>query len=163
MMRLIKKGADVRLKKFDKILFVCQSNTSVSPMAEAILQDKFRLEDILIESRGLVCLFPEPVNPKAEAILVSQGLSMKDHASIAFEKRDLDERTLILTLAEQYKTRLLEDYPQITNLYTLPEYIGSSEVIPDPYGGSLADYGNCFEVLKDMIDQLAAKIKEEDK
>ena len=47
------------MKRYDKLLFVDTQNTCVSPIAEAIMQDRFKLEDILIESRGLVVLFPE--------------------------------------------------------------------------------------------------------
>ena len=69
------------MKKYDKLIFVSGSDTSTSPMAEAILQSKYLLEDILVDSKGLVVLFPEPINPKAEAVLVSNGLSMKDHTT----------------------------------------------------------------------------------
>ena len=80
------------MKNYDKLIFVGSGNTALSPMAEAILQKKFKIEDILIESRGLVVLFPEPVNPKAEAILVSHGLSMKDYRSQALKDEDFDPR-----------------------------------------------------------------------
>lgn len=65
------------MKHYDKLIFVSESDTSTSPMAEAILQKEFLLEDILITSKGLVVLFPEPINPKSEAVLVSHSLSMK--------------------------------------------------------------------------------------
>ena len=78
------------MKDYDKVIFVSTGNTAVGPMTEAIMQDKFRLEDILVESRGLVVLFPEPINPKAEAILVRHGLSMKDHTSVPFDRSSFD-------------------------------------------------------------------------
>ena len=53
------------MKHYDKLIFVSDSDTATGPMAEAILQREFLLEDILITSKGLVVLFPEPVNPKA--------------------------------------------------------------------------------------------------
>ena len=95
------------MKLFDKVLFVCKSNTAQSPIAEAIAQDMLRLEDILIESRGLVVLFPEPVNPKAEAVLVSNSLTMKDHMSVPLGPDDFDERTLILTMNEKQKEKII--------------------------------------------------------
>ena len=51
------------MKQYDKLIFVSGSDTSTSPMAEAILQNLFLLEDILIDSKGLVVLFPEPLEP----------------------------------------------------------------------------------------------------
>ena len=79
------------MKRYDKLIFVSGSDTSTSPMAEAILQSKYLLEDILIDSKGLVVLFPEPVNAKAEAVLASHGLSMKDHHSEPLVKEDFDD------------------------------------------------------------------------
>ena len=150
------------MKKYDKLIFVCKANTTLSPMAEAITQDMMRLEDILIESRGLVVLFPEPVNPKAEAVLVSKGLSMKDHSSIALTAEDFDERTLIIAVDENVRERIEQAFGQTTNLYSLSGFIGSGEEVPDPYGGILADYGKCFDTLKELLSQLAEKIIEED-
>ena len=86
------------MNHYDKLIFVSRSDTATSPMAEAILQKQFYLEDILISSKGLVVLFPEPINPKAEAILASHSLSMKSHMSEQLEEEDFDPRTLILTM-----------------------------------------------------------------
>lgn len=150
------------MKQYDKLLFVCKSNTELSPMAEAIAQKLLLLEDILIESKGLVVLFPEPVNPKVEAILAGHGLSMKEHLSSQFTEDDFDPRTLVLAMDERQKEKMLEDYRQPQNLYTLVEYLGLEETIQDPYGGALADYGACFEQLEGILARLADKIKEED-
>ena len=69
------------MKKYDRLIFVSNSDTCRGPMAEAILKSKFLLSELEVESRGLVVLFPEPVNQKAEAILASHGLTMKDHTA----------------------------------------------------------------------------------
>ena len=150
------------MKNYDKLLLVCKSNTSVSPMAEAIAGELLRLEDILIESRGLVVLFPEPINPKAEAILVSNSLSLKDHVSRPFVKDDFDPRTLILTMTRGQKDAVVEEFRDDLNLYSLPEYIGSDEEVFDPYGGGMTEYGHCFEQLKVMLEQAADRLKQEE-
>ena len=151
------------MKDYDKVIFVSTGNTAVGPMTEAIMQDKFRLEDILVESRGLVVLFPEPINPKAEAILVRHGLSMKDHTSVPFDRSSFDERTLILTLDSSQKEKLCKEYDDAQNVYTIAEFVGDPEELQDPYGGDLSDYEYCFERLKKMIDQLEIKLKQEGK
>ena len=150
------------MRMYDKLIFVDKENTSMSPMAEAIMQARFALEDILVESRGLVVLFPEPINPKVEEVLSSYGLSMKEHTSLAFEPACFDERTLILTMEEDQKEKLLKEYEAAVNVFALREYVGAYDEIQDPYGGTLSDYAVCFEQLRDMTERLAEILKQEE-
>ena len=143
------------MKHYDKLIFVSESDTSTSPMAEAILQQIFLLEDILITSKGLVVLFPEPINPKAEAVLVSHSLSMKDHVSEQLTEDNFDDRTLILTMDEALMNRLLKDHERAKNVFTLASYIQADEDISDPYGGSLADYNRVYELLRVYVLRLS--------
>ena len=143
------------MKHYDKLIFVSESDTSTSPMAEAILQQIFLLEDILITSKGLVVLFPEPINPKAEAVLVSHSLSMKDHVSEQLTEDDFDDRTLILTMDEALMNRLLKEKKKKKNVFTLASYIQADEDISDPYGGSLADYNRVYEMLRVYVLRLS--------
>ena len=64
------------MRHYSKIIFVCDSGTSRAPMAEAILKEYTIRYPLEVESRGLVVLFPEPINQKAEAILISNGIEM---------------------------------------------------------------------------------------
>ena len=150
------------MKKYDKLIFVSGSDTSTSPMAEAILQSRYLLEDIIIESKGLVVLFPEPINPKAEAVLVSNGLSMKEHTSEPLGKEDFNERTLILTMDSTQKEKILTDYENVKNVYTLAGYIKINDEVSHPDGGALSDYGQCFEHLRDLITRLVVVLNEEE-
>lgn len=150
------------MKKYDKLIFVSGSDTSTSPMAEALLESKYLLEDILIESKGLVVLFPEPVNPKAEAVLDRMGLSMKEHASMPLVQEDFDERTLILTMDGSQKEKILTDYENVKNLYTLTEYIKAEGEVEDPYGKDLEEYGRCLEHLDQLITRLVVVLNEEE-
>lgn len=150
------------MKHYDKLIFISESDTATGPMAEAILQREFQLEDILITSKGLVVLFPEPVNPKAEAVLVSHGLTMKDHISEQLTEDDFDDRTLILTVDTPQKDRLLKDHENARNVFSLSAYIQADEDVPDPYGGSLADYNRCFEILNEQILRLASILSREE-
>lgn len=150
------------MKHYDKLIFVSESDTSTSPMAEAILSRHFLLEDILILSKGLVVLFPEPINPKAEAVLVAHGLTMKEHMSEPLEETDFDDRTLVLTITEAEKGRLLQDFTNPINVFSLMEYIRGDKEIDDPYGGTLGDYGKCFEELNAEVERLAGILMAEE-
>ena len=150
------------MKKYDKVLFVSHSDTCRGPMAEAILKSKFLLSELEVESRGLVVLFPEPVNQKAEAILASHGLTMKDHTAKMLEQEDFDERTLILVMEDALKQRIFQEHENVQNTWQLSEYIKEETDVTEPVGGSLADYGACYELLDCMISSLVVVLNEEE-
>ena len=150
------------MKKYDRLIFVSNSDTCRGPMAEAILKSKFLLSELEVESRGLVVLFPEPVNQKAEAILASHGLTMKDHTAKMLEQEDFDERTLILVMEDALKQRIFQEHENVQNTWLLSEYIQEETVVTEPVGGSLADYGACYELLDSMIISLVVVLNEEE-
>ena len=149
------------MKKYDRLIFVSNSDTCRGPMAEAILKSKFLLSELEVESRGLVVLFPEPVNQKAEAILASHGLTMKDHTAKMLEQEDFDERTLILVMEDALKQRIFQEHENVQNTWQLSEYIKEETDVTEPVGGSLADYGACYELL-DCISSLVVVLNEEE-
>ena len=150
------------MKKYDRLIFVSNSDTCRGPMAEAILKSKFLLSELEVESRGLVVLFPEPVNQKAEAILASHGLTMKDHTAKMLEQDDFDERTLILVMEDALKQRIFQEHENVQNTWQLSEYIKEETDVTEPVGGSLADYGACYELLDCMISSLVVVLNEEE-
>ena len=150
------------MKKYDRLIFVSNSDTCRGPMAEAILKSKFLLSELEVESRGLVVLFPEPVNQKAEAILASHGLTMKDHTAKMLEQEDFDERTLILVMEDALKQRIFQEHENVQNTWQLSEYIKEETDVTEPVGGSLADYGACYELLDSMINSLVVVLNEEE-
>ena len=150
------------MKKYDRLIFVSNSDTCRGPMAEAILKSKFLLSELEVESRGLVVLFPEPVNQKAEAILASHGLTMKDHTAKMLEQEDFDERTLILVMEDALKQRIFQEHENVQNTWQLSEYIKEETDVTEPVGGSLADYGACYELLDCMISSLDVVLNEEE-
>ena len=150
------------MKKYDRLIFVSNSETCRGPMAEAILKSKFLLSELEVESRGLVVLFPEPVNQKAEAILASHGLTMKDHTAKMLEQEDFDERTLILVMEDALKQRIFQEHENVQNTWQLSEYIKEETDVTEPVGGSLADYGACYELLDCMISSLVVVLNEEE-
>ena len=150
------------MKKYDRLIFVSNSDTCRGPMAEAILKSKYLLSELEVESRGLVVLFPEPVNQKAEAILASHGLTMKDHTAKMLEQEDFDERTLILVMEDALKQRIFQEHENVQNTWQLSEYIKEETDVTEPVGGSLADYGACYELLDSMISSLVVVLNEEE-
>lgn len=109
-----------------------------------------------IAARGLVVLFPEPLNQKAEAVLISNGITMDGYMSVQITPEDFGEDTLVLTLEEQQRQKLLELFadsdPEAVRVLT--EYVGDELEIINPYGGTLQEYGLCYETLNRSLKKL---------
>lgn len=150
------------MKRYDKLIFVSNTDTCLAPMAKFIMKSKFLLEDLEIESRGRVVLFPEPVNQKAEAVMVSHGITMKTHEAMQLEDEDFGERTLILAMDHVLKRKLCEEHTYVENVYVLTEYVGCKEELINPLGGTLANYGECYERMEKMISRLVVLLNEQE-
>jgi Protein-tyrosine-phosphatase len=146
---------------YNKIIFVSNNDTCTGPMAKAILQRKQLLYPLEVESRGLVVLFPEPMNPKAENVLEKEGYPLEAHVSTPLDNQDIQVDYLILTMQMQQKKHIMEQYAKEKNVYTLAEYIGGEEdIIVSPHGGSIEEYTKCYNLIHELIDKLVGKLNE---
>lgn len=142
---------------WDKVIFVCKSGTCRAPMAAALLQECSLKREIEIRARGLVVLFPEPLNQKVNAILISNGINMEGYMSEQLVAEDVDEHTLVLVMEEKLLPQAAailgeERMPQV---HVLSALVGEELEIMDPYGAPLPSYGLCFESLSKTVKKLA--------
>ena len=63
------------------------NNTCMGPMAELLMKHITVHKDIEIISRGLIVLFPEPVNPKAIAVMRQKGIILDNRTSSVTRKK----------------------------------------------------------------------------
>ena len=152
-----------KMDQYNRILFVCESGTARSPMAVGILRDFELNHPVDVESRGLVVLFPEPMNQKAEAVLISNGVATTDFMSVQLTEEDFTPDTLILTMEYIQKEKILEKYENVIpeNLHVLTELVGDELEILDPYGGALQSYGLCYETMRKSIQKLVHLLNED--
>ena len=150
-----------RLQKYRRILFISKSDNCRGPMAAELLRHEDLVQEYRIGSRGMVVLFPEPANQKAEAIMRSQHMTLANHEGTQLDETDLDEDTLILTFEESQKWKIVSDYENVKHVYTLGEYIDDERVVSSAHGQPLNVYGENFELLRELIHKLAEKLNEE--
>lgn len=151
-------GAIAKQQKYRRILFLSNTDTTRGPMAVELFKHQDLKQEYAITSRGLVVLFPEPANQKAEAIMKSAQMTLEGHVSVAFSEEDLQEDTLVLTMDENQKWKLVSEYQNIKNIYSLNEFIEDDTEITNPYGQPLTAYGECYKILSKLIEKLTNKL-----
>ncbi len=146
-----------------KIIFVEEHGNERAVMAKAIFDANNQEEDVTAEARGLVVLFSEPINRKVEAVLARNGLSLSNFLSSQLKEEDFAEDTLILTMEEKQKNRILKQFNNAKNVQLLTDLTGDELEIMDPYGGALQSYGLCFESLSIIIKKLVKLVSKGEK
>ena len=142
--------------KLERIIFVARSGSCREPMAMGILEDLTLKLGVEILARGLVVSFPEPMNGKAEAVLISNGITLENFTSKQLENEEITEHTLILTMEKGHREKVLSHYKNASaeRVHVLTDFVGDELEIIDPYGGSLQSYGLCYETLRKSIKKL---------
>lgn len=152
------------MKRYQKLIFIDSSDTTRSPMAMMIMKQKFLREPLEIHSRGLIVLFPEPINQKAEAVLISNGYEPHGHMSSPLTQADIGtgEGVLILTMEESLREKVLEEFSNLRSLYTLNGFVGGKGDVIPLYGAPLTEYGQYYENLNTLLDKVADKLNEKE-
>ena len=145
---------------FDKIIFVCAENNSRGPMAETIYKSLTENEGLPSLSRGIVVLFPEPVNEKAETVLENHGLTCAVKVSRELKAKDITDGSLLLTMTDKQKEQIADKFGVTDNVFTIKEFNGEEGDVKDPYGGTLVDYEECFNDLLRLIKKTIYKLDE---
>ncbi len=127
-------------------------------MAAELLKECTIKKPIDIQARGIVVLFPEPLNQKAEAVLISNGITLENYMSSQLEEEDFAKDTLVIVMGNSEKQKILDLFSNAVpeNVQVLTELVGDELEIMDPYGGTLQSYGICYETLSKSIKKLAA-------
>ena len=114
---------------------------------------KYPLE---IESRGMVVLFPEPLNQKVEAVLISNGINVEGQMSQQLSPEDFLPGHLVIVMEEAQKQKILGQFGEHSgaDVGVLTDLTGDELEILNPYGGTLQSYGLCYETLNKTIKKL---------
>lgn len=149
------------MQKYRRIVFVSKSDNCRAPIAAAMLKNKNLLQEYEILCRGMIVLFPEPLNPKAEEMLEKDGIAPEKYETEAFTEDLFAEDTLVLVMEENQQDKLLGEYEKAQNVYTLCQFLDIEGEIESPYGMPEESYEEMYENMRVYIDKLADKLNEE--
>lgn len=114
------------------------------------------------EARGLVVLFPEPINQKVEAVLASHDIGLNTFESKPLVEEDFVAGTLVVAMDKKDYNKILDRFEASAqeNVALLSEYVEDELDILNPYGQSIQVYGLCYETLLNTLTKLREKIQE---
>lgn len=148
--------------RYEKVIFCSKDCTYRAPVAAEVLKktllEKSQLTEMLVEAKGMTVMFPEPVNGKAVAIGKSRGYDLESYIAMQITGDDLSIDNLVLVMTVADKKKLYNEYTNAINVYTISEFVGETRDIEMPFGLSLADYGENFKQLENLIEKLADKL-----
>lgn len=149
-----------------RVLLVCSGNTCRSPMASALLRKLWQAEGtgegLEVTSAGTGAFPGMEATDHAVAAMKRRGLDLTPHRSATVTDQTLSGMDLILTMTSRHKEYILMLWPELrAKVYTLGEYAGTGGEVPDPFGGSLAEYESTAAELERVLRKVVTRLRTE--
>ncbi len=146
--------------KPEKIIFLDEGGTIRAPMAATIASEKLADVPVEVAARGLTVLFPEPMNQKVEAVLISNSLPVEGYVAQEIRQEDFTPGAVCFVMERQHKRRLLGklNVPDEDAIIVLNEFVGQELEVVNPCGAPVQTYGLCYESLEGIISTIIERI-----
>lgn len=149
-----------------KILFICTGNTCRSPMAEGLLRDLAKKENLNLEvgSAGISTFDGGRAAENSISAMKDLNIDIENHRTRQVDIDLLKSQDLILTMSRSHRDIIIMEIPELYGkVFTLKEYaLGQDEDIIDPFGASLEVYRNTRDEILQVLKALIIKLKGED-
>ncbi len=153
-----------------KILFICTGNTCRSPMAEYLMKDKIKKENLQdridVKSAGIFVDgdYAKPSPLAIQVLAEDYKIDMSHHKPQIIDIDLIMESDIILCMEEMMATYLQAnlhniDEDSISVVTSLKQYLGQEGDVRDPYGGDIMMYKSIANELNNLMDLLLEKVK----
>ncbi len=139
------------------LVFVCTGNTCRSPMAEALARE-LAPDGWEVLSAGLHAHVGDPPTPEAVLAASEFGADISRHHVRSMTDALAFSATFLVGMTAAHAAELRMRFPfAAAKVHVLGEY-GPRPVrdIPDPFGGTLADYRQCIRAIRTCLPGLLA-------
>lgn len=140
---------------FDNILVVCVGNICRSPMAEALLKQRFPNKNI--DSAGVGALVGHSADPAALEIMTKQGVDITSHVAKQIDENLARTADIIFTMSDGQTKWTEERWPFCRGkTFKLGHWM--SKDIADPYKHEMSAFETAYQDIVDSLEQWADKI-----
>ena len=140
---------------FDHILVVCVGNICRSPMAEALLKQRF--PNKVIDSAGVGALVGHAADPAALEIMTNQKIDIINHVAKQIDKDLAKKAELIFTMSDSQTKWIEERWPFCRGkTFKLGHWMDKD--IADPYKHEMSAFKTAYQDIVDSIEQWNDKI-----
>lgn len=140
---------------FDHILVVCVGNICRSPMAEALLKQRF--PNKIIDSAGVGALVGHAADPAALEIMTAQQLDITNHVAKQIDENLAKKADLIFTMSDSQTKWIEERWPFCRGkTFKLGHWMDKD--IADPYKHEMSAFKTAYQDIVKGLEQWSVKI-----
>lgn len=140
---------------FDRILVVCVGNICRSPMAEALLKQRF--PNKIIDSAGVGALVGHAADPAALEIMTNQNIDITNHVAKQMDENLAKKADLILTMSDSQTKWIEERWPFCRGkTFKLGHWMDKD--IADPYKHEISAFKTAYQDIVKGLEQWSDKI-----
>ena len=140
---------------FDNILVVCVGNICRSPMAEALLKQRY--PDKAIDSAGVGALVGHPADPAALEIMTERQLDITNHMAKQIDEKLAKKADIIFTMSDGQTKWIEERWPYCRGkTFKLGHWMNKD--IADPYKHEMSAFETAYQDIVESLEQWANKI-----
>lgn len=140
---------------FENILVVCVGNICRSPMAEALLKQRF--PDKSIDSAGVGALVGHSADPAAVKIMQMLNIDISTHVAKQINEKLVQKADLIFTMSEGQNKWIEERWPFCRGkTYRIGHWQGKD--IADPYKHDMRAFQTAYEDIVRGLDEWQDKL-----
>ena len=140
---------------FDNILVVCVGNICRSPMAEALLNQRYPHKNI--DSAGVGALVGHSADPAALEIMAGQEIDITNHVAKQIDEGLAKKADLIFTMSDS-QTKWIEERWPFCRGKTFKLGHWQDKDIADPYKHEMSAFQTAYQDIVVSLEQWADKI-----